>query len=392
MNRRIRNLSFMVVAAMLFICGIARAEDEHLYNAAMIYAHNGTEWKKGQIDSSGNIKVVTPAISSTTSSIEVKQATASDLNANVSATDLDIRDLSSTSDSVEVKQATASNLNANVSATDLDIRDLSSTSDSVAIEGGNSNAVVVSATDLDMRDLSSSSDSVEVKQSTPSNLNANVSATDLDIRDLSSTNDSISAAQSGTWDIGTVTTLTSITNDVNIADGGNSITVDIPDGSDATLGAKADARSTATDTTEITAMQVLKEISYMEQNPASRAVTNAGTFAVQNTDSIDAVSDKYITAAYSASQTAATVLTPSSGKKVIMLDIVISASAAGTIYLFDNTDDSTTKLTPILSLAANGGYTSNSRKALPSSANDNVIKYTSGSGAAGSIWIHYYEI
>jgi len=39
----------------------------------------------------------------------------------------------------------------------------------------------------------------------------------------------VSATQSGVWDIGTVTTLTGITNDVNIADGGNSITVDAVD-------------------------------------------------------------------------------------------------------------------------------------------------------------------
>ena len=36
----------------------------------------------------------------------------------------------------------------------------------------------------------------------------------------------VAATQSGVWDIGTVTTLTGITNDVNIADGGNTITVD----------------------------------------------------------------------------------------------------------------------------------------------------------------------
>lgn len=35
-----------------------------------------------------------------------------------------------------------------------------------------------------------------------------------------------SSEQSGTWNIGTVTTLTSITNDVSIDDGGNSITID----------------------------------------------------------------------------------------------------------------------------------------------------------------------
>lgn len=55
------------------------------------------------------------------------------------------------------------------------------------------------------------------------------------------------------------------------------------DGSNVVLGAKADAKSTATDTTAITMMQVLKEISAMEQAPASRAVTNAGTFATQAT-------------------------------------------------------------------------------------------------------------
>lgn len=57
----------------------------------------------------------------------------------------------------------------------------------------------------------------------------------------------------------------------------------IADGDSVTLGAKADAKSTATDTTAVSIVSVLKEISYMEQNPASRAVTNAGTFPVQNT-------------------------------------------------------------------------------------------------------------
>lgn len=45
------------------------------------------------------------------------------------------------------------------------------------------------------------------------------------------------------------------------------------DGSDVTQGSKADARSTSTDATPITLMQVLKEISFMEQTPAARSVT-----------------------------------------------------------------------------------------------------------------------
>jgi hypothetical protein len=59
--------------------------------------------------------------------------------------------------------------------------------------------------------------------------------------------------------------------------------VSIADGSDTTLGAKADAKSTATDTTAVSVMSVLKEISALEQAPASRAVTNAGTFVTQST-------------------------------------------------------------------------------------------------------------
>lgn len=64
-------------------------------------------------------------------------------------------------------------------------------------------------------------------------------------------------------------------------DNASAIAVSEADGANVTLGAKADARSTATDTTAVSVISVLKEISFMEQNPASRAVTNAGTFAVQ---------------------------------------------------------------------------------------------------------------
>lgn len=53
------------------------------------------------------------------------------------------------------------------------------------------------------------------------------------------------------------------------------------DGANVTLGSKADAKSTATDTTAITIMQVLKQISASVQAPPSQAVTNAGTFVTQ---------------------------------------------------------------------------------------------------------------
>jgi len=79
-------------------------------------------------------------------------------------------------------------------------------------------SIAVTATDLDIRDLAFATDSVDVSGSEVS----------LDAATLAAL-ETINAVQSGVWDIGTVTTLTSITNDVNIADGGNSITVDAVD-------------------------------------------------------------------------------------------------------------------------------------------------------------------
>lgn len=66
------------------------------------------------------------------------------------------------------------------------------------------------------------------------------------------------------------------------------------DGSNTTLGAKADAKSTATDTTAISAMQVFKQISASVQAPPSQAVTNAGTFAVQSASTLAAETTKVI--------------------------------------------------------------------------------------------------
>jgi hypothetical protein len=89
----------------------------------------------------------------------------------------------------------------------------------------------------------------------------------------------VPVSQSGTWTVQPGNTANTTAWKVD----GSAVTqpVSSADGSQVTIGAKADAKSTATDTTAITMMQVLKEISAMEQAPASRAVTNAGTFAVQ---------------------------------------------------------------------------------------------------------------
>ena len=111
----------------------------------------------------------------------------------------------------------------------------------------------------------------------------------------------------------TLATLTTITNDVGIKDNGNTITVDgtvtanisgsisntsfastIADGASVTLGAKADGKSDKTDTTAVTIMSVLKEISYMEQTPASRAVTFTGSNDVATQTTLSAINTKLV--------------------------------------------------------------------------------------------------
>lgn len=59
--------------------------------------------------------------------------------------------------------------------------------------------------------------------------------------------------------------------------GRSSVAVTKADGSDVTLGSRADAKSTATDTTAVTMMQVLKEISAMAQAPALTPISNFPT-------------------------------------------------------------------------------------------------------------------
>jgi hypothetical protein len=85
------------------------------------------------------------------------------------------------------------------------------------------------------------------------------------------------------------------------------------DGANVTLGAKADAKSTATDTTPITAMSVLKQISASVQAPPSQAVTNAGTFAAQTNEVPDATATYAPTNATSIAYEASRVIKGSAG-------------------------------------------------------------------------------
>jgi hypothetical protein len=100
---------------------------------------------------------------------------------------------------------------------------------------------------------------------------------------------------------------------------------------------------------------------------------------------------KTIAADYTASQTGGTVATITTGKKAIITDIVISSVTSGTVYLFDDTDAAAYKITPTLALGNYGTYVSAFKNPFVTSGVSHVIKYTSGSGATGSIWLHYVE-
>lgn len=125
------------------------------------------------------------------------------VNADITATDLDIRDLSAAQDNVAISDGTDTlainadgSINATVSATNLDIRDLAFATDKVDVSGSEVSLdattlaalenITVSATDLDIRDLAFATDKVDVSGSS-----VTVSATDLDIRDLSHVSDSV---------------------------------------------------------------------------------------------------------------------------------------------------------------------------------------------------------
>lgn len=126
-----------------------------------------------------------------------------DGSVTVSATDLDIRDLTSVSDSVSVLQATHDNLNlnANLQVNNTDVANgnpvpISDAGGSITVDG----AVTVSATDLDIRNLAASQDNVAISDGTDTlavnadgSINSVVTATNLDIRDLSASTDSVAA-------------------------------------------------------------------------------------------------------------------------------------------------------------------------------------------------------
>lgn len=108
-------------------------------------------------------------------------------------------------------------------------------------------------------------------------------------------------------------------------------------------------------------------------------------------DSVLASSLVSKTVDFTASQTAQTIWEPTAGKKFVITDYHLSFSVAGAITVFDGTDDTTNRVVKYNG-AANGGANHSYRKPRISSAVNNVLKYTTGAGAAGSLTVEGYEV
>jgi len=99
--------------------------------------------------------------------------------------------------------------------------------------------------------------------------------------------------------------------------------------------------------------------------------------------------------ALSASQTGGTVWTPTSGKKFALRKLVVSCATAGAVQFFDGTDSGNTVIGPVLTLSVGGGWTEtwdSIEGPYLSAAANNLLKYTSGAGFTGSVYVEGWEV
>lgn len=126
----------------------------------------------------------------------------------------------------------------------------------------------------------------------------------------------------------------------------------------------------------------------------SANIGDVDVLSVPASDNFDPVLGKTLvrkTVDFTASQTGQTIWTPASGKKFVITDYDLSFTAAGIITVFDGTDSTTYRVFKFDG-AAKGGAIHAYRKPIVSAAADNVLKYTTGAGAAGYLTVQGYEV
>lgn len=154
--------------------------------------------------------------------------------------------------------------------------------DNVAARGNNKGELYVKTTDSDalLTTIDADTSNISTKIDT---LAGAVSGTEMQVDVLTMP----TVAVTGTfWQATQPVSLASVPSHAVTNAGTFAVQATEADGANVTLGAKADAKSTATDTTAVSIMSVLKQISASVQAPPSQAVTNAGTFAVQPAGSV----------------------------------------------------------------------------------------------------------
>jgi hypothetical protein len=93
---------------------------------------------------------------------------------------------------------------------------------------------------------------------------------------------------------------------------------------------------------------------------------------------------------FTASQTGEAIWTPASGKKFVVVGYHLSFSAAGVITVWETGTNNLAGRVFQHNGAANGGAAA--AFSFWSRTADNVLKYTTGAGAAGSLTVFGYEV
>ena len=93
---------------------------------------------------------------------------------------------------------------------------------------------------------------------------------------------------------------------------------------------------------------------------------------------------------FSPNQTNQSIWAPSSGKRFVLTDIYVSASGAGQINIFDESNTLANRIS-LLSMGANGRWDHSYTKPRKSSAVNNNLRYTTDATASGSITTFGYE-
>lgn len=186
----------------------------------------------------------------------------------------------------------------------------------------------------------------------------------------------------------------SSTNPLPISDAGGSITVD---GTVAVTNAgitSIDGKITACNTGSIAGTVTANAGTNL--NTSALALEAGGNLAAAAT-SLAAIDDlaasTFVTKTvdFTESQTAQTLWEPTGGKKFVICDMIVGISGAGSLTLFDGTDNAAGRVGKFFfpaNVVINKGYT----KPRISDTANNILKYTSSAGAAGSITVSGYEV